>query len=207
MKTIRILTALISLGGLEAGEFVNLDFDSVDSRGVSFIYGNNYTGDVAKLIPGWSVQLAPNYVNVSVVGYSISPGGFYYKSGVGVVPTRNGGGYSVGLTPYDLERGAVPVRLSQSGIVPVWAKAIEINGDGLPFVFGINDVEFTLNGDEHWVDISRYSGQTVELSLKVISSSVSIDSLRFVSVPEPSSISMCLYGGGFVCLWMLRRRC
>ena len=175
----------MSLLRAEGSDFTNLDFDSAMPRNLSLIFGDHYKGASTDLLPGWLVDTGPNHTSQTFVGYSTTPGNASYAGGVGIAPTIGAVGYTIGFQPDSTVQGPTPIRISQIGRIPSWATGLEIDGNSGDFILGINDQQIPVNGNLHMVDVSRYAGTDVTLSLSVYPSIVSVDGLRFVAVPEP----------------------
>lgn len=206
MKMIRVCGLLLVSARIVAGEFINLDFDSVDVSRNKLVYGDAYTGGASYLLPGWTVQTGLDLRIQTEIGYSRVPGGFFFYNGVAIVPSFGTAGYSIGLTPDRFDSSGMPVRIFQVGLVPAWANQIEVDDANGAMLFGVNGKDMALTSGNYRFDVSEYTGKEVELSFRVISSFSSISGVRFLAVPEPDIHWLGLLGLGCCFCWRLRQR-
>ena len=223
---LRILFALVSAVSqypvLGQGVFKNLDFESVRLP-LNSKPGSDLS--ITDAFPGWSGFVGTN--QEKWVYYDAVPG---FLSGIslldshGLPPAPTQGAYYVslfaGASLSESGYYAADVSISQSGVVPSWAKAvlfnartgdpgrfaISLNGQAIPHVV-LSSSTFEENS-LFGADVSAFAGQTVELRLTAFSgydseqfTTLLLDDIRFAeqAVPELSSWAILLLG--LVVLW------
>lgn len=188
-----------------AGEFVNLGFDDVNLRNISKISGDIYSGQTSELVPGWTVGAGPAFTPQATVRYSSTPGLLVGDGGASLAPSVGGFGYMLALEPNGIEHGPVPVQILQVGRIPEWANLMSVDGLFGYVLVGIDDQKVSLGGWINSLDVGRFAGKDVTLSLSVISSTASFEGIRFTAVPEPSLSVLLLIGVLFFGVVRLRR--
>ncbi|MFO1501049.1 MAG: hypothetical protein U1G07_22110 [Verrucomicrobiota bacterium] len=209
-----------------AAPFQNLGFDAADTNKAFHPGVIPLQGAIIDFLPGW--RITSNSRPVDFLSIDLAPIGFDLailyspeasSQGVGA-PVE--GRFSLTLVPaFDGNRGeTLPVWLEQNGDVPPGTDAIHflaygsgrlelsLNQSVVPLVYvprlagerGIYDV---------YGDVSRFSGQTVDLRLSgLVSSSSStqygLDSISFI-VPEPDPLALLAAAGGGALLVGLTR--
>ena len=210
MKTIAAIL-LAGLTSLQAGEFINLNFDS--GNPVNLIPNppgsGNYVGETSDLLPGWTVMYG--VTNISRVNYSTAAGGI-----VGVTIERlpqaltntPHGRFEIQVNsrlilPGPIESG-FPITISQTGHVPS-------DVVGLRYISGLSGPEVRIDGSlaatlsPGLVDLRQYAGTDITLSFGYRGGQGdSFDVIGFTNVPEPSTWA--LAGIGFAALVCLHQR-
>lgn len=192
------------------GAFQNLNFEAA-----RIIFSNNSTVDVAttNALPGWSAfsgtsQLTAIPYNgfgaiypVELFGSNslVISGNFSIEIGQGSHPGL-GSISQTGLVPADAR--SLIFKGSWTSLVPV---GVSLGGQGLSYSALSSGSNYTLYG----VDISSFSGQTASLAFSAPSGLLYlIDDIQFstTTVPEPSSLALCLTGGIIAAHRFTRRR-
>lgn len=191
-----MLASMVGVVVSQAGEFRNLDLQQVNTgSSLQLLSPSKWIGAATNLIPSWTVSIngiATNSVGFSDVGSVAAPG-------ITVVRSLSGVGYTLLFVP----NGTGPngefsslVAITQRGTIPMDTKwitfdnPIESNGP----VVSINSLEIGYAAGREGLDVSKFAGQTVDLS---ISSRffIGISRVSFVSVPEPSAGGLLVFAG------------
>ena len=225
MKTIVIPLLVIAIQyGSRAAAFQNLDFDQANTNNVVPYQGGQFggTGAVGDLLPGWKLYAsgATNVIQETTMFFNGGlPGvGSYGWAALGSVnqnlPSRvfHSPPYSLSLEP------AFEIDLVQVGHVPADVRSIRFISSGNVFSLQMSGTPVPLTYSQLYPgynesptyqavgDISAFAGGTFEMRLIVGNlHGGTIDSIEFISVPEPSTGILLLLGGGMV--WTVRRKC
>ncbi len=221
MKTsIVVLCSVMAIAPVIGGEFINLDFEQVDTSKIDFFpnpppfIGGGKTSD---LLPGWSITY--NGVSYNFMGFNLAPIGSQGPP-VFSIFSRNGlrgDTFAFSTGKYVLRGQSLqptPAILSQVGDIPPEATQIRLTTlkDNSTYL------RTFLNGTEIFNgDISPFAGQEnvrldIEMglvheqtSLDVIGPNIWLDRVEFV--PEPSTYALLAIGGlGFLGQQLARRR-
>jgi PEP-CTERM motif len=214
--TLLILTVV---GQLNAAPFQNLDFEQATTNTLTIVpMSSSGFGPISDLLPAW--QGFDGNRPLSTIGYNVS---LAYNPVLLFGPedhvTVISGRYSVLLNSLASASGGGPT-IAQTGDVPSDAAYLIFDERGQsthPFTVSINgqvlpNVLPPFPSGSEAFDVSRFDGQTVELRINTdlnqvpgISGGGIIDNIRFISVPEPTTLGLLFMAGGF--FWMrLRRR-
>jgi hypothetical protein len=204
---------LFSLGfSLWGREFINLNFDQPDLTNLQRdpVTEADY-GAPSEIVPGWSIT--QNGQPIQRV--------WYYGRGairpvtLAAIPGSSGNVYVLSYTGHGtpFSGPSKSTTFSQTGLVPVWALSFEFTWSGRDNNF---DTPVRVNGEvvplrpypaigfDYSVDVSRWAGQEVLLSLEFpVGTSGYLHSLAF-TVPEPSTWT--LAAGGLLVLGVLGKR-
>lgn len=206
MKSVILIVSCAGVVQSFAGDFVNLDFDTVRTDKLTPFIQPYYLGLVADLLPGWSVETGFPYRETTSIVYCDDPTRIAADSGVGVAPSIGGVGYSIELDPTGFGTGTIPVRMSQTATVPVWAKVLEFDGLSNSTLVSVNGRETYVLRGEAVLDVSGYAGSTITLVLRSDIGSFRLDGMRFTAVPEPSvGILSLVTIGGMMMFWIVRK--
>jgi len=192
MKTIAAIL-LVGLISLQAGEFINLNFDSGNPINLTPnpLGSGEYVGQTSELLPGWIVLYGNT--NESHINYTTTFGG---KLGVTLEANANSftnylGRFSVGINsrlilPGPIESG-FPITISQTGHVP--SDVI-----GLRYISGLSGPEVKIDGNlattlsPGLLDLRQYAGTDITLTFGYRGGlGDSFDVIGFTHVPEPST--------------------
>jgi len=187
-------------------EFINLDFEDAV---VQPLPPDNITLEWSFAVPGWNSGLPFVYYREGPLG--VEP--FYLlmdsTSPAWAPGTQLAGNYSLafasGYAGNDPFSGLwLNAGITQSGLVPSWARSIRMLGTG-PFQVILGSVEipmFFLGGNSYGGDISGFAGQTAELkilntaSVGDVGHGSVVDNILFSpeAIPEPSTIPFLVMG-------------
>jgi hypothetical protein len=198
--------------------FQNLGFDSADTRSVPTGPDGVARGvaSATALLPGWTLSMGGMPKNT--LGLNLNLMTFGYCTLVsadqgGAFGYPIDGGFALRLvgTPGNQD----PFTLAQQGDIPADSHWLSYHYSGYPFLLAVNGD--TLAPQIHTTsmeafDISRYSGQSVDLTFRSLgplmptsAGSSFIDSVAF-TVPEPSTCVLLLLGASVVSMALARRR-
>lgn len=225
-----LATVLLSITWGWTAEFRNLDFEEalVDPARMNLfpqltgISPGAGAGRALDLIPGWNLSFGSEPTD----GLGFNYPGFFFGTIYATLFDGNylespllEGRYSL---LFRVEGPVGPYRITQAGTVPVDARYLTFTFGGNGLVASINGEDITslypipaFNPKTVVADISRFAGQTVELTFRTTDEvpvlgggPVSIlDSIAFSVIPEPSTYALLALGGGaFGGLWLQRRR-
>jgi PEP-CTERM motif len=216
MKILLVCLTVFKVLRVAAQDFVNLDFNSPDLSGslVALDPGSPrtpYLGSASELLRGWTVY--GDGVPLQRISYQPGIGNSFEP--VTLAFTRRA---SPAAVNYELVVDSRPPRMidltfHQRGQVPVNASSLSFVSGGL--------MEMRINGDLIYssnpnvtafpsVDVSRFSGQVVDLDFHVFQISgsgalFSFDVVGFSQVPEPSTWALFGVGAVFLAAASLRR--
>jgi hypothetical protein len=210
MKTRLAIFGILTMSVCKAAPFVNLTFDQPDLSGsLTPVYpGGPLEGEVAKILNGWTLSANGKpqaHMTYSPLGTS--------TSGIATLDENSAADKQTHLGPYSLIlEPPVPnppdVRVSQTGTIPADAVGLWIGSAG--------PVEMFVNGTKVddprigtfsnvIVDISSFSGQTVDLGFRVVPGfSTRFDMFGFTPIPEPSNWA--LFGVGAAAILFFSRQ-
>lgn len=192
-----------------AAPFRNLGFDDGTTNtaqiiGLDPIFKSALqgVGPTEDLLPGWKVF--SDLDELATIGLNLRPEGDE-SSFVTLFDAL------YGAAQFPADRFALllqGISLQQTGEIPVDARAITYTSSGLliPSINGEPLPQIDLFGPEILFDVSRFAGQTVDLTFQPSPSGFPpggtaefLDTIRFVPVPEPST--WVLLAGGIV-VWL-----
>ena len=200
-----LLSVLAALPVL-AGDFINLTFDEPDLTGslTPIFPGGPLQGNSSEILRGWSLtvngqpqpqmEYAPPGTGGGNQAYLV------HNSTVGPE-----GPYA--LTLISFFPGPSDIRVQQIGTIPADAAGLWIGSAGRVemFVNGTQVPDPQAGASSRIVDISAFSGQTVDLGFRVVPGfSARFDIFGFVQVPEPSTWA--LFGVGAAAIFCIGRR-
>ncbi len=183
----------------------NLDFEEAVTNNVEFfsdlggrVYG---IGVIDEMLPGWQVFQGTNAVtSIWFNGPVGEDGGI----SVSLNDDRRGGFPGVREGKFDLLVGGTlrPLTLRQTGEIPLDAGYLVFNQAPFMFTPYVNgerlpdaSTDFT---HRYFYFIAPYAGQTVDLAFAIGSpgsfSSAFIDDIRFLPIPEPSTVGLLALG-------------
>jgi hypothetical protein len=211
----------VTISGLQAGAFTNLDFESANTNNITDYFGIQI-GATKDLAPGWTLKDKNGVEMTNLFLNSATPGGLplaILESKVSDYTFPYDGQYGLSLVSSTTD----PLFLSQTGTIPLGTKYINFSS--------LQNVSLTINGtpvgidevpvwkiDPHfpilsknlaWADVSAYAGQEVTLTFASdvpnLAAGCGVDNIQFSStllVPEPSTVA--LFGLG--CIGFLIRK-
>ncbi len=235
MKTFRSIPfcglAVLLLWGWRGGaaEFRNLDFEEarIVPERMRPIFGSPSpptvgVGQTADLIPGWSLYAGRSFILSELqLNFGGSLSREYYAA---LVDRDYRGSYVIEgqySMYFDIFSSEGSYRLAQTGVIPAEATHLIYRFDGNNFRVEINGepIHEGIPGQRlDMVDINRFAGQEVELAFVTQphvfpvgggGSQVSLDSIAFAAIPEPSTYALLALGAGLLggrWLWRHRHR-
>jgi hypothetical protein len=197
--------------------FQNLNFESANLPQIP----PGQTGGIVAFsdaLPGWVGYLGAN-LTTNVYHNELSAGSARINIIGPEFPTTAilEGQYTLALQSGGPQEPSVEASIAQIGLLPMDIQAIQVKASGSNFAVSFKGQSIAFspigNGPNYTLyqgDVSAFAGQLGELRLSSIAPpnpfTVSLDSISFVSVPEPSSTLFLLTGGTFALVTSFRRR-
>lgn len=206
MKRLFLLLAHLVAGcSLDAGEFVNFGFNDANLSGLFTFPDGRALGEVANLLPGWTVKAEAPY-EINTAWYDDSRVGGIGGFGVTLSKSRPDqvaafGKFGLGVSNLQIVNGqevSVEITVSQTGLVPPNAQTLRFynrSSIAQPTVF-INALEVEKRTFDPFhpvdyleVDVRKHAGQ--EATIEFVfpgnrgATSTSFDVLGFSMIPEP----------------------
>lgn len=205
--------AVLGLTGVQAGEFVNLDFEHPDlSHAKPYWIPGISVAPTSEALAGWSLTgLPPAQLVNTLIGTDLPPVCLLL-----VDPDAKFGKYGISLdSPWNGPFSSLPVyHLSQTGLIPVGATELVFDvvsgrADWNPFSILVNgqSIGYRQGTPTSWsecsADVSAYAGREVKLEFVFPRGSTFFDIAGFKIVPEPSTYVLLGLGTVVLC-WMGR---